>query len=59
MNLVVNIYIYLLNNLINLFPNEISKGSNKIANWKCKYGHIWVAAIHLKMWELPVGDATQ
>jgi hypothetical protein len=37
---------YEKNNLINLFPNEISKGSNKIANWKCKYGHTWQAKIY-------------
>jgi hypothetical protein len=33
------------NNLINLFPENVTKGSIKKANWKCKYGHEWIASI--------------
>lgn len=33
------------NNELNLFPSELSTGSNKKAWWKCSLGHEWQATI--------------
>jgi len=34
------------NNAIELYPNKISYGADKIANWKCSRGHRWKAVIY-------------
>ena len=33
------------NNALNIFPDNVTKGSNKKVWWKCKNGHEWMASI--------------
>lgn len=39
---------YELNDKINLFPNQVMKGSHKVANWICPLGHKYKKEIHIR-----------
>lgn len=42
----LNEWDYIKNNILNLTPNIITYGSNKKVNWKCSFGHEWIATIN-------------